>query len=126
MVFVVFTSVLLGCDLSRLDLFTKNLLTNDEVIAIDQDPLGRQAQQVIKTATYQIWVKDLEDGTKVLGLFNLTDQYDLIRFHWNQLGVSEKQQVRDLWRQKDLGNFTGMFASKVAPHGVTLIKIKQL
>ncbi|MEP6674637.1 MAG: glycoside hydrolase family 27 protein [Ferruginibacter sp.] len=118
--------LLLGCDLSKLDDFTLNLLTNDEVLAVDQDPLGKQAQQVIKTSSYQVWIKDLEDGTKALGIFNMSDHFDVIRFHWNQLGLGETQNVRDLWRQKDLGNFTGMFATKVPPHGVTLIRIKPI
>ncbi len=115
--------LLIGCDLSKLDDFTLNLLTNDEVIAIDQDPLGKQAQQVIKAGTYQIWIKELEDGNKALAIFNLSDKNDVIRFHWSDLGLSAKQKVRDLWRQKDLGNFNSMFATVVASHGVTLIKI---
>lgn len=116
--------LLLGCDLDKLDDFTLNLLTNDEVIAIDQDPLGKQAQQAMRTAGYQVWIKDLEDGTKALAIFNTSDKYDVIRFHWTDLGLKDTQFVRDLWRQKDLGNFSSMFATKVPPHGVTLIKIK--
>jgi len=116
--------LLIGCDLSKLDDFTLNLLTNDEVIAIDQDRLGKQARQVMKTDDYQVWMKDLEDGGKAIAVFNLTDNDNVIRFYWNNLGLTENHQVRDLWRQKDLGNYPTMFSSKVAPHGVTLIKIK--
>jgi len=116
--------LLIGCDLSKLDDFTLNLLTNDEVIAIDQDRLGKQARQVMKTDDYQVWMKDLEDGSKAIAVFNLTDNDNVIRFYWNNLGLTENHQVRDLWRQKDLGNYPTMFSSKVAPHGVTLIKIK--
>ena len=117
--------LLIGCDISKLDDFTLNLLSNDEVIAVNQDPSGKQAQQAIKTEGYQIWVKDLEDGSKALAIFNLSNKYDVVRFYWNNLGLPENSyHVRDLWRQQDLGNFGSMFATKVAPHGVTLIKIE--
>jgi hypothetical protein len=114
--------LLIGCDLSKLDDFTLNLLTNDEVIAVDQDPLSKQAQQVLKTDDYQVWMKELEDGSNAIGIFNVSGKDDVIRFHWSDLGLKDNQKVRDLWRQKDLGNFSTMFASKVATHGVTLIK----
>ena len=116
--------LLIGCDISKLDDFTLNLLSNDEVIAVNQDPLGKQAQQAMKTDGYQIWIKDLEDGTKALAIFNMSNKYDVVRFYWNNLGLPENSyQVRDLWRQQDLGNFASMFATKVAPHGVTLVRI---
>ena len=115
--------LLLGCDLTKLDNFTLNLLTNDEVIAINQDPLGKQARQVIKTDTYQVWIKDLEDGTKALAIFNLAEKEQVVRFYWNNLGLNDNHQVRDIWRQKDLGKFYSMFAAKLPRHGVTLIKI---
>jgi hypothetical protein len=115
--------LLIGCDLSKLDDFTLNLLTNDEVIEIDQDPLGKQAKLVYKNETFQMWLKELEDGSKAVAIFNLSDKNDVMRFRWSDYGLATKQKVRDLWRQKDLGNFDTMFASAVAPHGVTLIKI---
>jgi hypothetical protein len=117
--------LLIGCDLSKLDDFTLNLLTNDEVIAVDQDPLGKQARQVMATETYQIWMKDLEDGTKAIGIFNVSDKDDVVRFYWNNLSISNDYKVRDMWRQKDLGKFPSMFATKIAAHGVTLIRIEE-
>lgn len=114
--------LLIGCDLSQLDDFTLNLLTNDEVLAIDQDILGKQAQQIIKQDSYQVWVKDLEDGNKAMGIFNLSDDYQDISFNWSEVGSPGKQKARDLWRQKDLGVFEKSFTTKVSPHGVTLIK----
>jgi len=115
--------LLIGCDLSKLDDFTLNLLTNDEVIAVNQDVLGKQAQQLIVTKEYQVWMKEMEDGSKAVGIFNTSNNNDVIRFYWSQLKVGEKQKVRDLWRQKDLGTFAHMFSTRVASHGVTLIKI---
>lgn len=117
--------LLIGCDISKLDAFTLNLLTNDEVLAINQDVSGKQAQQVLRNQNYQVWIKDLEDGTKAIAIFNMQNETDVIRFYWNNLGLDVDYKVRDLWRQKDLGKFSTMFATKVAPHGVTLIKIEK-
>lgn len=115
--------LLMGCDLTRLDDFTMNLLTNDEVIDIDQDPLGKSALPVVKTPFYQVWVKELEDGSKAIGLFNLSKNEMKISIDWAKAGLSGKQVVRDVWRQKDLGSFDNLFESKVLSHGVTLIKV---
>jgi alpha-galactosidase len=118
---------LIGCDISKLDDFTLNLLSNDEVIELNQDPLGKQAQQALKTTGYQVWIKEMEDGSRALGIFNTTNEYNVVRFYWNNLGLPyPTYSVRDVWRQKDLGNFASMFATKVPPHGVTLIRIKKL
>lgn len=115
--------LLIGCDISKLDDFTLNLLTNDEVLAVNQDPLGKQARQVVANIDYQVWVKELEDGTKAIGIFNLTEEHTNITINWNEMGMSNKCKVRDLWRQKDLGSFKESFATKVVPHGVILIKV---
>ncbi len=120
--------LLIGCDLSKLDDFTLNLLTNDEVIAVNQDALGMQARQIMirnegNQLEYQVWMKELEDGSKAIGIFNTAGVSNVVRFHWNELQLSPHQKVRDLWRQKDLGNFDGMFASRVPSHGVVLVKV---
>lgn len=115
--------LLIGCDISKLDDFTLNLLTNDEVLAVDQDPLGKQAQPLVKNIDYEVWVKELEDGSKAIGIFNLTDEHMKITINWDEMGLSNKCTVRDLWRQKELGSFKESFATKVVPHGVVLLKV---
>lgn len=115
--------LLMGCDLTRLDDFTLNLLTNDEVIDIDQDPLGKSALPVVKTQEYQIWVKDLEDGNKAIGLFNLTKNEMKISIDWDKAGLSGNQKVRDVWRQQNLGVFNNSFETSVLSHGVELVVI---
>lgn len=117
--------LLIGCDISKMDDFTLGLLSNDEVIALNQDILGKQAQQKVKTADYQVWVKELEDGSKAVGIFNLSDSYKTITVNWQDAGLGSTQKVRDLWRQKDLGAYANTFKTRVAPHGVTLIKVTQ-
>lgn len=115
--------LLIGCDVSRLDSFTLNLLTNAEVLAIDQDALGRQAQQKIKTKNYEVWVKDMQDGSKAVGVFNLSDSYQNIAFKLNSIGLNGVILIRDVWRQKKLGTYKEIFSSKVPPHGVTMVKM---
>lgn len=116
--------LLIGCDISKLDDFTLNLLTNDEVIALNQDPAGNQARQIIKKDDYQVWVKELSDGTRALGIFNLTEKYQTIQLDWKDLQLTGNFKLRDLWRQKNLGAFK-TFKTKVAPHGVSLIKLSE-
>jgi len=116
--------LLIGCDISRLDPFTLNLLTNDEVLAIDQDPLGVQARQWIRNDGYQVWIKELEDGTKAVGIFNMDTTYQHISVSFKELNLPDKVRARDLWSQKDLGFFNTRYTALIPPHGVKLLKIK--
>jgi alpha-galactosidase len=134
--------LLLGCDLDKLDPFTLNLLTNDEVLAIDQDALGKQARLAsaqggevtlhhpTSTKTKprnfprgQVWLKELEDGSRAMGLFNLGDEPMKVKADFSELKLEGRQTVRDLWRQTDLGAFENAYESEVAPHGVVLVKL---
>ena len=116
--------LLIGCDLTRLDNFTLNSLTNDEVLAIDQDPLGKQATPKIKKDNIQVWVKDLEDGNKSIGIFNTGDLSQKFILNFSEIGVAPKIKIRDLWRQKNLGEFNEKFETLVPSHGVILIKLQ--
>lgn len=115
--------LLLGCDLAKLDPFTLNLLTNDEVLAIDQDPLGKQARQVLNKDSIQVWVKDLEDGTKAIGIFNLNNDFTKATVKWEDLGLKGAINVRDVWQQKNLGVKKSEYTEMIPPHGVHLIKV---
>ena len=115
--------LLIGCDLARLDPFTKSLLTNDEVIAVNQDPLGVHAAAIWEKEGRVIYVKHLEDGAMAVGLFNKTLEPAKIGFTLKQLGIRGTQVVRDLWRQKDLTTTDKGFETQVPPHGVVLVKI---
>jgi alpha-galactosidase len=129
--------LLIGCDMSDMDDFTLNLLTNDEVLAVNQDPAVMPAHKMI-TGNGQIWWKSLEDGSYAVGFFN-ADPYFIL---WDQssgeeiqrknkqmtldvkkLGITGKFKVRDLWRQSDKGEFEGSFSTEVPYHGVCFVKI---
>jgi alpha-galactosidase len=127
--------LLIGCDMTRLDPFTLGLLTNDEVLAVDQDPAGHQAVIVAKSddevkvgrshfPRTQVWAKTLADGSQAVGLFNLGDAEGPITVKWSELKISGEQKVRDLWRQRDLPAATDSFTATVPAHGVELLRIQ--
>lgn len=116
--------LLLGCDISRMDDFTLNLVTNDEVIAINQDLLGKQARLVLKKDNYQVWIKELENGEKAIGIFNLLEKSQTISLNLKDLGASQGSSIRDLWRQKSVLLSSDTYVAKIAAHGVVLIKVK--
>ena len=115
--------LIIGGDLTTLDAFSLSLLTNDEVIAIDQDQLGRQAKEVLRKGELSVWGKELEDGSKAVGLFNLGDREQEVGATWTELGITGTHLARDLWRQKDLGSSDRETHALVAPHGVVLIRL---
>jgi hypothetical protein len=129
--------LLIGCDMDKLDAFTLNLLTNDEVIAINQDPIGQQASRISNDNGKQIWVKEMEDGSKAVGFFyaddgkkNPVDYFSWgkksttkITMHAADIGIKGKFKVRDVWRQKDLGLFNDEFTAHVNYHGVVLLRV---
>lgn len=110
-------------DMARLDPFTLNILCNHEVIEVDQDPLGRQARIVEKASDVLILAKEMEDGSRAVGLFNLSRAPLNIKAPFSKLGLTAPQRVRDLWRQKDLGVFDASFETNVARHGVAMLRL---
>jgi len=119
--------LLIGCDMEKLDDFTLNLLTNDEVIEINQDPLGKQATTVQTIGDLRIYVKELEDGSRAVGFCNFgLEIADLSYKDFDTLGIKGTFTVRDVWRQKDISTIetnTGQLALKVPVHGVLLYKL---
>jgi alpha-galactosidase len=116
--------LLIGCDISQLDAFTLNLLNNDEVLALDQDPLGKEAVMQYKSGDLQVWVKELEDGSRAYGIFNLSDSVLKQDISLSNLRLPAGSRLRDLWRQKDLGEAAQSIKAQLPPHGVLLLKAK--
>jgi alpha-galactosidase len=119
--------LLIGCDMTKFDDFTLNLLSNDEVIALDQDALGKSATCVIKDGNVRVFEKELADGGRALGFFNLGSVSAKLDFNQlASLGFSGRQHVRDLWRQKDLADVetaNGILPLTIPAHGVVLYKL---
>lgn len=110
-------------DITRLDDFTLGLLTNDEVIEVDQDPLGRPGRRAARDEDREVWMKEMEDGSLAVGLFNRGEFESTVKAKWADLGLHGKQKVRDLWRQKDIGTFDGLVSARVPRHGVVLLRM---
>jgi alpha-galactosidase len=110
-------------DIARLDDFTLGLLTNDEIIDVDQDPLGKPGHRVKKEGALEMWARPLSDGSLAVGLFNRGEGLVPVTLDWKDLGLSAPQTVRDLWRQTDVGVFDGTFEGFVARHGVLMVRL---
>ncbi len=117
----------LGCDVRNMNDFTKELITNPEVIAVNQDPLGVQGKSI--GSNYwkaEVWRKPLKDGSIAVGVFHRGDREDYITpIAWEALSLDMKQpaMVRDLWAHEDLGVHTRHFSVKMQPHTCRMFKI---
>ena len=104
---------------------TKSILTNSEVIAIDQDPLGRQGYRLSKDGDQEIWVKPLTGDSLAVGLFNRGDRSALMTARWIDLQLKGKPTVRDLWAHADRGKVKDGYVAEVPAHGVVLIRVSK-
>src|SRR6185437_9428042 len=116
--------LIMGNDLTRMTPYTVEILTNREVIAVDQDPLGKQGFRVAQEGSFEVWMKPMSDGSKVVGLFNRQRTAEQITANFAQIGIRGEATVRDLWLKKDVGTFKDSYSAYVPPHGVVLVKIK--
>ncbi len=117
--------LLIGCDVAAMDDFTRNLFTNDEVIAINQDPLGKQASRIYKQDGLEVWARQLEDGTRAVGLFNRNETTETVTATWSALGLKGMYSARDVWRQRNEGIFSKRFTAIVPAHGVKLVILQK-
>lgn len=115
--------LLIGCDLSQVDEFTLALLTNPEVLEVNQDPRGQQARRIAAKEHVEVWARTLADGSLAVGLFNRGRQEAPVTAEWKELGLSGRQVVRNLWQRRDEGAFEASFTAAVPRHGAVLLKI---
>jgi alpha-galactosidase len=115
--------LMIGCDLSRLDKFTLALLTNQEVIAVNQDLLGVPAGRNALDGQTEVWSRPLSDGTVAAGLFNRGETQASVTAEWSALGLNGPQLVRDMWRRSDIGRFESCYSASVPPHGCVLVRV---
>lgn len=115
-----------GNDLRIMRPAIREILINKEVIAINQDPLGRQGQRVRKDSDREVWSKQLADGSRAVILFNRAEAEQNIVVTWEDIGYPGKivASVRDLWQHKDLGKQAGKFGATIPPHGVVMLTVK--
>jgi alpha-galactosidase len=114
-----------GNDLRDMKPEIHDILTNKEVIAVNQDALGREGRRVIKDGDLEVWAKQMQDGSRTVILLNRAAAEKEIGFSWENIGYPSHLTagVRDLWQAKDLGQFKGKFSAPVAPHSVVMVRV---
>jgi alpha-galactosidase len=115
--------LLAGNDLRSMPPETKDMLTNREIIAIDQDPKGIQAHRVWQEGPLEIWARPLADGNEAVGLFNRGESNLNITLDLASITKHHSAKIRDLWQHKDLGTITNSYTANVAKHGVLMLKV---
>jgi alpha-galactosidase len=115
-----------GNDIRDMSPEIRDILTNKEVIAVDQDPAGLQGRRVRKDGELEVWSKQLADGGRAVALLNRGRSQAGVTANWSDIGYPEHlpAAVRDLWEKKDLGQSTGKFSATVPSHGVVLVRIQ--
>ena len=117
--------LLAGNDLRDMKSEIHDILTNKEVIAVNQDPMGRQGRRVKKDGDLEVWARQMQDGSRSVVLLNRDSSEKEIAVSWEDIGYPAhlSASVRDLWRAKDLGQFKGRFSASVNSHSVVMIRI---
>lgn len=128
--------LIIGCDLMEIDDFTLRLLCNDEVIAVNQDTLGRQAYCIkdLKLTDINgnmqrhetVYMKRLCDGSFAVGIFNRGPAPENIQLNWSEIGICGRHSVRNAWGRLDVGAFDKSFEIGVPAHGAQLLIIKAI
>jgi alpha-galactosidase len=114
--------LLAGNDLAQMTPATLAILGNRDVIAVDQDRLGRQGHRVWEEGPLEIWVRELADGGKAIGLFNRGHRALPITVRWRDLGYKQPPSARDLWTHQDLGKLPDPYTVTVVKHGVVMLR----
>ena len=114
-----------GNDIRAMTPEIKEILTNKEVIALNQDKLGREGRRVAKNGDAEVWAKEMSDGSRAVILFNRGASEREVGVTWEEIGYPSPlpAKIRDLWEHKDLGSFTGSYSSKVPSHAVVVVRI---
>jgi alpha-galactosidase len=115
--------LLAGNDIRDMKPAIAAILMNQEVIAVDQDKLGKQGARVSKDGDLEVWSKPLADGGHAVGLFNRGTTTAKVTAKWSDVGVTGSRKVRDLWKHEDLGSKSGEYSAEVPAHGVVMLKI---
>lgn len=115
-----------GNDLAAMNAATRAVLTNAEVLAVDQDPRGAQGRRVWQQGPLQLWAKPLADGTLAVGLINTLDRPLDATLDFKALGLGDAVPARDLWQRRDLGSIDARHAFNVPAFGVVLLKLGRL
>jgi alpha-galactosidase len=127
---IIAAPLMAGNDIRKMEPEIRDILTNKEVIAIDQDPLGAQGRRVrrdesTRGTSLEVWAKRLKDGGQAVVLFNRTNAEAQMAVSWQELGLryDAEPMVRDLWAHKDIGRVKSTFSASVPAHDVVMIRV---
>jgi alpha-galactosidase len=115
--------LLAGNDLSDMSAQTISILTNREVIAVDQDPLGKEGSRAFAVGMTEIWTKPLSHGALAAGLFNRDTVAHPVTLDLHAIGYPASAKLRDLWAHKDVSAMNGRYTVNVPSHGVVMLKV---
>ena len=115
--------LLIGCDLTSMDAFTLSVFSNDEVLAINQDPLGRQGNRVFLRGQIEVWREPLMDGMTAIAVFNRGEEVANVDIAWADLHLSDQVSIRDCWRQRDLPQLAAGLKTRVQAHSAELFRV---
>ena len=113
----------ISSDMAEMNPLTKALLSNDEVLDLDQDMLGKEADRISAADGGEVWSRPLSDSTTAVALVNTGPIPQTVSVTWVLLGIKGPQPVRDLWLHKNIGSFSSGYSETVPSHGIILIKI---
>jgi alpha-galactosidase len=115
-----------GNDLRSMRPEIRDILTNKEVIAINQDPLGMQGRRVSKSGDREVWAKQLKDGSRAVVFLNRGASEQNVVVTWGEIGYPDhlSASVRDLWQHKELAKGTSKFGATVPSHGVVMVTVR--
>lgn len=116
--------LLAGNDLSKMSPETLSILTNRDIIALDQDPLGKQGERIAASNATEVWMKPLKGGAVAIGLFNRGGKDGPVTLRFADAGLHGPAKARDLWAARDLGDLRGSYTATVPRHGVVMLKLQ--
>ncbi len=114
-----------SCDLRHMDAVTRETLTNPEVIAINQDALGKQGYRVCRSSRAEVWKKPFVNGDWAVALFNREEEPRTVKAHWSDLEIEGRYAIRDLWSRADMGECDESYAFEVDAHGSVLLRLSR-
>ena len=117
--------LLAGNDLSKMSPPTLAMLTNKEVIAVDQDPLGKQGDRVSAVGPTEIWSKPLSNGAQAVALFNRSETEKSISFRPRDIGFAKSFKLRDLWQGREVTATGDTYTATVPAYGAVLLKVSR-
>jgi len=114
-----------GNDLRSMTPEIRDILTNPEVLAIDQDPLGQEGKRVSRSGDLEVWSRPIKGGAYAIALFNRGKAPAKITARWSDAGITGKYKLRDLWEHESLGSQDSEYTAEVASHGVVLLRLSK-